>query len=436
MPDLYPHQHAAVDWLAANPRACLADDQGLGKTISAAVALRRLGLRQVLIVCPSVVMWNWQRELREWAQLDTSVLYASALAPNASSVITSHALIRKKAVRAKLHRRWDLLIVDESHVFRNPSQQTMALYRHLLPWADRVWCLTGTPMPNDPSELWTMLHCLRPAEFPERWAEFREQYCELRNSRFGLKPIAVKNGAELRARVRPHMLRRLKKDVLDLPALRSETICVRPLTIPPELAEIERKLRRALARGTAGAGEKLDAVQSVATPEDALAVLRECEDFARFRRLCGEAKIEPLGELLAAELAQTREHYVVFAHHRNVIAALAQRLAAFSVATLTGATSARDRDRSVAQFQDGALRVLVVQITAGGIGITLTRATEAVFAELPWSPGELAQARDRFYRIGQTQAVRVRYVSLAASIDETIADVLRTKMAMQREVLQ
>lgn len=458
---LYPFQEKAVEFLVGRKHACLADDQGLGKTISAAVAAKRLGVQSLAVVAPSVALWNWQRELWKWAQLEAYVVDSSKSARqkppvrtrSSAAIITSHALVLSSDVREVLRNK-SLLIVDESQFFMRKSevqesQRAKRLYRSLVPDVGRAWYLTGTPAPNGYAcELWSMLNASMPKVFTESYKAFRRRYCLLKSTPYGdgLKPFANQRMGELRKRMDGFMLRRLKKDELDLPPRRVETVSVRPTKMPPGLEELERKMRSRMQyqmrkKVLADPKAKRDAIEahgevaSAETPEDAFRAMRSHEQGSRFRRLSGVAKAEPAVELVMNEFENGLDAIVLFAHHKEVISTLYDGLKKHRPVLITGGMNAREKFAAVESFQNGRANVAIVQIEAGGTAITLTRACEALFVELSYTPGDNMQCSDRIYRIGQTRPVRTRFLSLAHSVDEIMVDVVRNKVAMMQELL-
>ena len=436
--ELYPHQCAGVSWLSERDVALLADEQGLGKTITALVAAE--GFDRILVVAPTVVAWNWKREAETW--LDARCVQVitdgkCSVYPPAQVVVVTHGLLIRPAILEQLAAmEWDVCIVDEAHAFKSPdAQRTRALYSHVTPRCRRVWLLTGTPMPNDASELWTHLRALAPERLHTEsgsvasYREFIDRFCvwhlaKRGRNRFpkitGNKPARL---ADLRRRLDGFVLRRLKSDELDLPPIRFETVHLRP----PSLSDAFEAMNLELAPDLEGIGDA----------DELFGKLRGSA-WPKFRRLCGLAKAGQVAEMLHAELASgALRKVVVFAHHTDVVARVAQELSEFGVHTITGATPAKDRQRYVDEFQaaDGGVRVMVCNIVAGGVGVTLTAAADVVFAEQSWVPGENAQAADRCHRIGQTKRVRVRFATLAGTIDETITGVLIRKTRMIAEVL-
>lgn len=447
---LYPFQEAAVQHLMSRRNACLADDQGLGKTISAAVAAKRLGARNVRVIAPSVALWNWQRELSKWAGIDATVCDSTAAAIDVwsdDSMVTSHSLVLSDDVRIKLGGA-DVLIVDESQFFMQKSTdqesaRCKALYRGAARQAERVWVMSGTPAPNGfACEYYSMLHALMPHEFKESYEAFRARYCMLRPTRYGdgFTPFRNQNVHELKQRMGGFLLRRLKKDVLpDLPPRRSELVSVRPTKMPPELAALEAKLRRRVGWKTgedkAAAIDAHAQVASAETPQEAFEAMGSHDELARFRRISGVAKTEPAAELVNSEFDNGLDCIVIAAQHTEVIETLAQRLSKHNPVVVNGAVTAKRRDKAVRDFQNGKANVFIGQIQAAGTAITLTRASEALFAELSFVPGENMQFADRIYRIGQTRPVRSRFLSLAHSVDEIMTEVVRNKVASMEELL-
>ena len=442
---LYPHQSDGALWLAQRERACLADDPGLGKTITAIKGASMCGARKMLVLAPTCVAWNWHHECGIWAPKRDPVVitagrYANIVGRTDTTIMTHGMLLNKKVHAAVCDQAWDVCVVDESHFFRGRNAKRSNLLYHLggldrsvADVADRTWCLSGTPMPNNPSDLWTMCHGLWPDEFSESFAAFRARYCITTWTPFGdhVKVIGGKNLDELRERLRGRMLRRRADDVLDLPPVRYETVALRPDKMPQEIELLAAEL-------PASTLAILNNPENCESPEEAFDLLGESKAFAAFRRWCGLAKAEATADLLEHELNDGQlDKVVVMAHHGDVVAHIATRLAKWGVRTITGATSAADREANVRAFQapGSGVRVIVCNILAGGTGTTLTAASELVFAEMSFVPGENTQAAIRIRRIGQERHCRVRFVSLAGTLDVPLVRVLQRKTEMIREVI-
>lgn len=442
---LYSHQKEGASWLAERKAAMLADDPGLGKTITALAAAQ--WLPRVLVICPTVVLYNWQAETEKWragSRVQVVTQGKAKIEADADVVIVTHGLLLAPWIRSQLlQASWDVVIVDEAHAFKSvDAKRTAALYHAqagIVKSAKRVWLLTGTPCPNHAGELYTHLRGLDwrrlvvdGGKDPLTHEEYVQRYCRWRETPFGIQ-ITGNNPArlpELKRALDGFVLRRKKEDVLkDLPPIRFEMVHLRPLDLDTAVAALDAELSPRVRQAV----HDLD-------PENALTFFNAVKDeagFIRFRRLCGMAKAGPVVELLEQELEDgALEKVVVFAHHQDVVAKIADGLSRFGVRTITGATAPAERTANVAAFQTSdRVRVMVSNIVAGGVGVTLTAASEVLFAEQSWVPGENAQAANRCHRIGQTERVRVRFAALAGTLDTFIAQTLRRKIKMIQEVV-
>ena len=439
---LYPYQQDGVDWLSRQQHALLADEPGLGKTPQAIRAADALGTLSILVICPAVAKINWYREFLAWQQIDRSVTIVDGKTQDFSAdVLIINFDLLTKPVFARLlaaRRAFSILICDEAHYLKNRNaKRTRAVYGAkcdghdgLADWADRVWLLTGTPMPNTVDELWPMLRALWPDRIASRnyWSFFNH-FAKTRETDWGPKVIGVKNGAELREILSPIMLRRKKAAVLkDLPAMRFSIVPIAG-EAPAELETLERDLDQ----------ERVEALLTELDTDGRIGPAMVDNDLlSRVLRLTGMVKVAAAVQLLSDELdSGALKKVVVFARHRDVIGGLIKGLARFGVANVFGGLSAGQRQHAVDRFQtDPECRVFIGQVTAAGTAITLTAASQAVFVELDWVPATNAQAANRIHRIGQKDAVFVRALSLAGSADELVVRALVAKTRTINDVLE
>lgn len=432
MPTLYDYQIDLVRWLRERETALLAADMGTGKTPTSIRACDSLLAQNVLIVCPAVACTNWMREIRRWSpgrdpiHLSHPIADATLLQQD-TAVISYDRLVRGPILDKLMQRRWDVLILDEAHYLKGFSKRTRAVYGRrydgdggLVSSAERVWLLTGTPMPNHPGELWTHLRALYSHENWKTHQGFVDRYCTTRIAPFSPRPIITggKNLDDLRKRIEPWMRRVRKVDVLkDLPALTIDILPMDVDTAARALRDFEqgregRDLMRVLE------GDLMDLVA-----------------FATLRRLTGTAKAAGVIKWLEAELDGGLEKVVVFAHHRDVIDAIARGLQDYGVVVLSGETSARERQWTIDTFnEDPKVRVFVGQLQSASTAISLTAASDIVFAEADWTPATNAQAIARCHRHGQTKPVVARFITLADSIDELVMRAVVRKTATITEM--
>lgn len=405
---LFPYQVEGAAFLARVKRGLLADEMGLGKSAQAITAANQLlyGVPgQVNVICPASLVENWKREIDRFA-------------PNRTwhSSIVSY----DRAARGQIDpESCDVLILDEAHYLKNPkAKRTKAIFGDkcdgaggLVSRAAHVFCLTGTPTPNNPSELWPMLRAVMPDSIrrdtgkPFAFWPFIERYCVTRDTGFGITIVRGKNLPELKERISPFILRRKKDEVLkDLPPIRFDTLALegKMPAFGPEAIEMQAQLWEAFQN------DGVKGLKAIAP------------HVAQLRRVTGLAKAPAAADWIADFLEGSDRKLVVFAHHRDVIGSLTTALDGHSFVTLTGDDSSEERQEAVDAFQNGDARVFIGQIQAAGTGLTLTASSDVLFVESSWTPSDNQQAAMRVHRIGQRNACLVRFAMLAGSIDEDI----------------
>jgi SWI/SNF-related matrix-associated actin-dependent regulator 1 of chromatin subfamily A len=440
-----------------------ADEMGLGKTIQAIGILNADALsHRVLVICPATLKINWKREFKKWdvKNLSVEIIESGRIQkrkgvvdelqfPDSDVVIINFDIL--ESWRTQLRQvRWDVLIVDEAHKLKNPKtgrtievfgcrkyKEQEAVDRIE---ARRYILLTGTPL-NKPRELWPVVRALDPRGLGVSKREFEQRYCDghmkpiyakdtvlidgVKPTRPPIKTVWDATGAsnldELNTLMRAKfMIRRMKADVLtQLPSKRRQAIILAPTG--PRLAGLIQKEVQMFDKYSAYVKE-----QKFTTPE--------FQEMARVRKETGVAKVPFVIEHLKGVLDET-DKVCVFAHHHEVVDGLVDAMREFGVAVVDGRTSNADRQKAVDAFQTGAPRVFIGGIQAAGVGLTLTAASLAVFAELGWTPDELAQAEDRLHRITQVNSVLVQYLVWEGSLDERQAQLMVQKQEVSDKAL-
>lgn len=451
--DYRPFQRAGITYALDHGATLIGDEMGLGKTVQAlGVVNADPSMKRVLVVCPLSVALNWQLEAQKWLTMDRSIGIATSKGLPDTDLVIAHWGVVANHSEALRQRSWDLIVLDEAHYAKNSkAARTRAIFggKGLEPLqARRKLALTGTPIPNRPIEIQPILKWLAPSEFGN-WVKFVKRYCSGYEGRFGWETSGASNLDELQARLRSTvMIRRLKKDVLtDLPAKTRQVIL---------LSADEQALRKALTAEEKAMKKSSDALERAEVAlelaksgtdgsyEEALKALREARlveftEMSKIRHETALAKVPRVIEHLKDILSEDGQKVVVFAHHRDVIAALREGLetstkdwGGVKTVSIVGGDAAEDRQEAVSSFQeDPETRVFLGSIGAAREGITLTAANLAVFAELDWVPGNLSQAEDRIHRIGQTDSVTIQHILLDKSIDATMVK----KIIAKQEVL-
>lgn len=419
---LYPHQADGVAFLISKKRAILGDDMGLGKTRQAVVALQAAVPEGViLVVCPASLKLNWKREILmvDPAARIEVLGYDKEPSVKPRWIIVNYDLLSKQAER--LHDiPWAGVILDEAHFIKNASARTTHCLKLLgvqdqakapLVGPNYVFLLTGTPMTSRPRDLFNLLRCVgHPAA--RSFLSFAKRYCEAYRNDFGWVTTGASNLDELNLLMKEIMLRRKKDEVLDLPPKIRSWVPVDISAAPAALLAVENFL--AWYQGT-----------DPAAPNDTQFLARLTKVRVALHKAKHKAVAERIRDVVAAG-----DKVVVFTAFNDGVARHAKTLGEAAV-TITGSQSAEQRMEAVDRFQkDPIVRVVVCNIIAGGVGITLTASTHVIFQDLDWVPANHAQAEDRCYRMGQTRKVTVEYFHAEGSLDSYIARLLETKIKL------
>lgn len=419
---------------------CLADDMGLGKTITLiALHLHRHsvdpGNGPTLVVCPTSLMGNWQREIERFApgtpvrRFHGSARSLEGLAEG-EFVLTTYGTMRLDASRLA-DVAWGLVVADEAQHVKNPHSATAKRLRTIGARA-RV-ALTGTPVENNLSELWAILDWTTPGLLG-RLGTFRTRFA--RTVEQGGDPAAAERLAAL---VQPFLLRRRKSDPGIAPELPPKTETDRAVSLTVEQAG----LYEAVVRETLAAISEADGMARRGLVMKLLTALKQiCNHPAQYLKEKGpriegrSGKVELLDELLDTILAEEAS-VLVFTQYVAMARLLEAHLAARGVRTqfLHGGTPVAERESMVNRFQAGEAPVFLLSLKAAGTGLNLTRAEHVVHFDRWWNPAVEAQATDRAYRIGQSRPVQVHRLIAEGTIEDRIADMLARKQELADSVL-
>ena len=434
----FPFQIEDAKWLASKDSCFLASEMRVGKTPSVIRAIDILGLKNCLIVCPASVRVNWARELQRFSPMDrpTQVVMPGDKPRTSDVVVISYdMLVTYKEVLKSV--AWDVVVADEVHMAKErTAARTRALYGHgkrspgVIASARRVWRLSGSPCPNNVSELWTHLHSAGLA--PESYWDFTFFFCSGFQSDYGFSITGNKNIDALKARLSGFMKRRTLAEVMpDLPSISFETVtvprseaCLSPEFMPliPQLAQADQELQAALS--------------ALAPDEQVNKIERIASSVTTLRRFTLMLKLPAIGEQLEQELSSGEiDKIVIFCVFKIGVEWMAERLKKFGVVTLYGETPAKKRQENIDEFRNDKARVFIGNLIAAGVGIDLTPCTECALLECSFVPGDNSQAVKRLQGVNQKLPVRVRVFSLFGSSDERISEVLIRKTKELSKIL-
>lgn len=421
-PTPYPYQLAGALQLAYTPRRLLADEPGLGKTIQALLATAITNPQRTLIICPPSLTTNWQNETTRTQihthhhhttppQTITAQNHKKTTPPEKGILILADSLLSTKNAThlTQTLNQWhpDLIIIDEAHRYKNPHSKRTRNLLKLTHHTPTVYALTGTPIISSPLDLLPILkatHTLHNYPTP-----YVDTYCT--QNYFGDWAPRTSMLPDLHARLdATTWIRRTKTQVLtELPSKTRTAIAI----------DVDTTHVKEICQGVDTTNEN----QLRAT-------------IARLRRITGLAKTQAAAEHIHTHLTGTGRPIIAWTIHRQVTQELKTQLEhlGHKVAIYDGDTPNKTRDQIVARFQAGQIDVLIANIVAAGVGLTLTHASDAVFVETEWTPALVAQAEDRIHRISQTRPVTITTLVAAGTLDPIIHRILTEKIDLLDQI--
>ena len=427
------YQQQGIQWLYdlknMNLNGILADDMGLGKTLQVLVFYEQYVLKEKpsLIVCPSSLMYNWMSEIEKF-KIDVDAVCVTGtqdvrkdiIKENHELYITTYDYLRRD-VELYMSMEFEYIVLDEAQFIKNPKTKNAQSVKSLK--SKHRLALTGTPIENGLSELWSIFDFLLPG-YLYSLNYFTKNF---------EKPIQMgddKRQAQLQKLVSPFILRRTKKQVLkDLPDKVEKDLW---LNLSPEekqlylanLAQVNEQLQQQLEL------EKVDSILILAM----MTRLRQicCEPRMLYENYTGESTKFKMCLDLIETLKENDKKVLLFSSFTSIFDSFIEEFNRRGIKyhMITGAVDKKKRKEEVDAFQSDDSNVFLISLKAGGTGLNLTKAQAVIHFDPWWNVSAQNQATDRAYRIGQTKNVLVYQLLMKNTIEEKIYEMQKRKKAM------
>lgn len=454
----------------------LADEMGLGKT---KIVIDGIGMKKQeglvnrgIVICKASLIYNWKNEIEKHSDMKAIVVAGTPkqraeifsdlyYTKDWTFLVMGYDIFRLSILNLDnfdTYVGFDFLVVDESHVIKNPNSQIGSLI-HRIPFHCK-YLLTGTPLPNVPLEAYNYLKLGGKVDM--NWWQFRRRYA-IFGGYGGKEIVGYKNMKELRTLINNNMLRRRKEDKLkDLPSITFTTI---PLVMSPGQAKLYNAVKKGII-------EDLQDTSLERVP-NALAKLMRLQQITDAPALLDSKeksiKLEALDDLLESLIEDEGQKVVVFSRFKTMVEIMRTRYKKYNPAVVHGEVSTHgkplhvaekiiakehpniseaekkrilydlttsDRQKEVDRFQnDPECKLFLGCAPACREGLTLTASSDVIFVDVEWSPAYVQQAYSRVHRISQTKPVNVYYLVCKDTIDEKVMQVLERKEQMAQTLI-
>lgn len=432
--ELFNYQKEGVEFLLSHGGGMLLDEQGLGKTIQALEAVKKTKAKVLVIVCPAIMQGTWLHHVTN--------LVPKEIITYIHSYEWYVKLTNLKPLLKEIKDKEIGVIVDESHYIKTPTSKRTKTVQHLLTLENIILkvLLTGTPITRDVDDLYTQLKVFYP-NFCRSIFEYRRRYMNCIHSYFGDTFKGFKNDsakAEIINYLKHCSLRRTKRSAgLELPSITRTPVFV---DINKKVAEKSLEILDYATKVILGTKTTtgINGMQDYAEYKTNLA--EEASHIASIRKALGVAKVPQVLQYVEHLLQSGTQKLIVFGVHIDVVnliyEALKEKYKDIKTHRIIGATTNTQREKIINEFQnEDTPQIIVANMIACGVGVTLTKAHTVVFAELDFTPSNIMQAEARVHRITQEHIVNSIFIIANESLDAKILGIIREKIGVIKEVI-
>ena len=424
--ELFNYQKQGIEFLVSRQGGMLLDEQGLGKTIQALKACEKVDPEVLVIVCPAIMQGTWLHHVTNLIPKEITTYIHSyewyVKLDNYKSLVKS---IKGKRVA---------VIVDESHYIKTPTSKRTKTVQHLLSLDNIVFkvLLTGTPVTRDVDDLYTQLKVFYP-DFCKSIFEYRKKYMRCIHSYFGDVYKGFKNEysrQEIIKYLKSCSLRRTKKSAgLNLPSIVRQPVYI----------DINKKIAKESLSILDYATKVINGSDDYTTYKTDLS--EEASHIASIRKALGVAKVPQVLQYVEHLLQLGTQKLVVFGVHVDVVnliyESLKEKYKEIKTHRIIGATTSTQREKIIKEFQElETPQILVANMVACGVGVTLTKSHTVVFAELDFTPSNIMQAEARVHRITQEHIVNSIFMIANESLDAKILNLIKDKLKVIKETIR
>lgn len=415
----YDFQLEDAERIVESKRMLIGHDMGCGKTFISTLVGTSLDIPRLVIV-PETLRLNWRNEIKNVTpDADIRVLYSKDKFDITPDNIPDWTIVGYKTMtkyaKELMSLGYQCIFIDEAHNLKavnnkgEPASKRAEVGMELCEKAEYVYPMTGTPIPTRNKDLFNILKMLKmdkagDVDLTGKWGyyHYATRYCDAHNNGFGWEAEGNSNSEELNVVLQPYMVRRLKKDVL--PNLTKQRLFIPTESTSREYKDIEKRLSN-MSKGDTYMGLAMTG-----------------------RNVLSREKVKPAIDYAESLLAEDRS-VVIVSNFNETLDTVMEKFKE-DCCCIRGGMSDAEKQRAIDDFQNGRKRVCALNIVAGGVGVTLTKAHDMVIVDYDWTPSNMSQVEDRICRAGQTEGCNIHYIYCENSVlDMTFVDMITGKSA-------